>query len=156
MLRPVTEMAHVVFLFDVDNTLIDNDRVQAHLSEHLEQTYGAATRDRYWEIFEELRRELGYADYLGALERYRVEAIHRPEVLRISSWLVDYPFAERLYPGALDAVQHAQRLGTAVILSEGDAVSQPRKVERWGWWGAFDNRFLIYIQREKGLNTVGR
>ena len=156
MLRPVTEMAHVVFLFDVDNTLIDNDRVQAHLREHLEQTYGAATRDRYWEIFEELRRELGYADYLGALERYRVEAIHRPEVLRISSWLVDYPFAERLYPGALDAVQHAQRLGTAVILSDGDAVFQPRKVERSGLWRAFDDRVLIYIHKEQELDTVAR
>src|SRR6516162_5671412 len=156
MLWPVTEMAHVVFLFDVDNTLIDNDRVQAHLSEHLEQTYGAATRDRYWEIFEELRRELGYADYLGALERYRVEAIHRPEVLRISSWLVDYPFAERLYPGALDAVQHAQRLGTAVILSDGDAVFQPRKVERSGLWRAFDDHVLIYVHKEQELGDVER
>ena len=99
----------IVFLFDVDNTLIDNDRVQAHLSEHLEQTYGAVTRDRYWEIFEQLRSELGYADYLGALERYRTEDLHRPEVLRMSSWLVDYPFVERLYPGALDAIKHAQQ-----------------------------------------------
>jgi FMN phosphatase YigB (HAD superfamily) len=152
----VTQLAHVVFLFDVDNTLIDNDRVQAHLNEHLEQTYGAATRDRYWEIFEELRRELGYADYLGALERYRVEAIHRPEVLRMSSWLVDYPFAERLYPGALDAVRHARRLGTAVILSDGDAVFQPRKIERSGLWRAFDDRVLIYIHKEQELDTVTR
>jgi FMN phosphatase YigB (HAD superfamily) len=152
--RAVTELEQVVFLFDVDNTLIDNDRVQAHLSEHLEKTYGATARDRYWEIFEELRRELGYADYLGALERYRVEAIHRPEVLRMSSWLVDYPFAERLYPGALDAVQHAQRLGTAVILSDGDAVFQPRKVERSGLWRAFDDRVLIYIHKEQELDTV--
>ena len=120
----------VVVLFDVDNTLIDNDRVQAHLSEHLEHTYGPATRDRYWEIFEQLRSELGYADYLGALERYRIEALHRPEVLRMSSWLVDYPFAERLYPGALDAVNHARQWGTVVILSDGDAVFQPRKVDR--------------------------
>ena len=88
----------IVFLFDVDNTLIDNDGVQAHLSEHLEETYGTATRDRYWQIFEQLRSELGYADYLGALERYRTEDLHRPEVLRMSSWLVDYPFADRLYP----------------------------------------------------------
>ncbi|TMK11922.1 MAG: HAD family hydrolase, partial [Alphaproteobacteria bacterium] len=110
----------VVFLFDVDNTLIDNDRVQAHLSEHLEQTYGAATRDRYWEIFEQLRSELGYADYLGALERYRTEDLHRPEVLRMSGWLVDYPFADRLYPRALDAVRHVQQWGTIVILSDGD------------------------------------
>jgi len=146
----------VVFLFDVDNTLIDNDRVQAHLSEHLEQTYGTAARDRYWEIFEQLRSELGYADYLGALERYRTEDLHRPEVLRMSSWLVDYPFADRLYPRALDAVRHVQQWGTIVILSDGDAVFQPRKVERSGLWRAVDNRVLIYIHKENELEYVER
>ena len=146
----------VVFLFDVDNTLIDNDRVQAQLSEHLEQTYGAATRDRYWEIFEQLRSELGYADYLGALERYRMEDLHRPELLRMSNWLVDYPFADRLYPHALDAVKHVQQWGTVVILSDGDAVFQPRKVERSGLWHLFDNRVLIYIHKEQELDDVRR
>ena len=144
----MTEPPRVVFLFDVDNTLVDNDRVQADLKEHLAQTYGPATRDRYWDILEELRQELGYVDYLGALERYRVEALHRPEVLRMSSWLVDYPFADRLYPGALDAVKHVQQWGTHVILSDGDAVFQPRKVERSGIWRAFDGRVLIYIHKE--------
>jgi hypothetical protein len=152
----MTETSDVVFLFDVDNTLIDNDRVQAHLREHLEQTYGVATRDRYWEILEDLRNELGYVDYLGALERYRIEAMHRPEVLRMSSWLVDYPFADRLYPGALDAVKHVQQWGTTVILSDGDAVFQPRKVERSGLWRAFDNRILIYIHKEQELDDVER
>ena len=152
----MTKTPDVVFLFDVDNTLIDNDRVQAHLSEHLEQTYGAATRDRYWEIFEQLRSELGYADYLGALERYRMEDLHRPELLRMSNWLVDYPFAERLYPHALDAVKHVQQWGTVVILSDGDAVFQPRKVERSGLWHLFDNRVLIYIHKEQELDDVGR
>jgi len=147
---------NLVVLFDVDNTLIDNDRVQAHLSEHLEQTYGAATRDRYWEIFEQLRSELGYADYLGALERYRTEDMHRPEVLRMSSWLVDYPFADRLYRGALDAVKHAQQWGTVVILSDGDAVFQPRKIDRSGLWRAFDHRVLIYIHKEQELDDVRR
>ena len=146
----------VVFLFDVDNTLVDNDRVQADLKEHLAQTYGPATRDRYWDILEELRQELGYVDYLGALERYRVEALHRPEVLRMSSWLVDYPFADRLYPGALDAVKHVQQWGTHVILSDGDAVFQPRKVERSGIWRAFDGRVLIYIHKEEELDDVAR
>lgn len=146
----------IVFLFDVDNTLIDNDRVQAHLSEHLEQAYGSATRDRYWQIFEELRSELGYTDYLGALERYRTEDLHRPQLLRMSSWLVDYPFAERLYPRALDAVRHVQQWGTAVILSDGDAVFQPRKVERSGLWRAFEDRVLIYIHKEQELDDVAR
>jgi FMN phosphatase YigB (HAD superfamily) len=152
----MTDTPRVVFLFDVDNTLVDNDRVQAHLKEHLAQTYGDATRDRYWDILEELREELGYVDYLGALERYRVEALHRPEVLRMSSWLVDYPFADRLYPGALDAVKHVQQWGPHVILSDGDAVFQPRKVERSGLWRAFDGRVLIYIHKEEELDDVAR
>ena len=152
----MTETPSVVFLFDVDNTLVDNDRVQAHLKEHLAQTYGAATRDRYWEILEQLREELGYVDYLGALERYRIEVLHRPEVLRMSSWLVDYPFADRLYPGALDAVKHVLQWGTPVVLSDGDAVFQPRKVERSGLWQAFDGRVLIYIHKEQELDDVAR
>jgi haloacid dehalogenase-like hydrolase len=152
----MTGTPNIVFLFDVDNTLIDNDRVQAHLKEHLEQTYGAATRDRYWEILEDLRNELGYVDYLGALERYRVEVLHRPELLLMSSWLVDYPFVDRLYAGALDAVKHVQKWGTPVILSDGDAVFQPRKVERSGLWHAFDGRILIYIHKEQELEDVER
>src|SRR5215475_7156093 len=144
----------VVFLLDVDNTLIDNDRVQADLREHLEQTYGGAARDRYWEILEKLRDDLGYVDYLGALERFRVEAIHRPDVLRMSSWLVDYPFADRLFPGALDALAHVREWGPTVILSDGDAVFQPRKVERSGLWKAFEDRVLIYIHKEQELKQV--
>jgi FMN phosphatase YigB (HAD superfamily) len=146
----------VVFLFDVDNTLLDNDRVQAHLKEHLAQTYGEAARDRYWEILGELVSELGYTDYLGALERYRIEAMHRPEVLRMSSWLVDYPFAHCLYPGALEAVKHVAQWGTTVILSDGDAVFQPRKVERSGLWHLFQDRVLIYIHKEQELEYVER
>ena len=146
----------MVFLFDVDNTLLDNDSVQSDLKEHLEQAYGTAARDRYWEILEKLRSELGYVDYLGALERFRVETIHRPDILRMSSWLVDYPFATRLYPGALAAVKHVQQWGTAVVLSDGDAVFQPRKVERSGLWRAFDDNVLIYIHKEQELGDVER
>jgi FMN phosphatase YigB (HAD superfamily) len=152
----MSEKAEIVFLFDVDNTLLDNDRVQEHLKEHLAQEYGAAARERYWELFEELRNELGYADYLGALERYRDEEMHNPDVLRMSGWLVDYPFAERLYPGALDAVKHVRQWGPTVILSDGDAVFQPRKVERSGLWKAVDDRVLIYIHKERELDDVER
>ena len=150
----MTDPPSIVFLFDVDNTLLDNDGVQADLSEHLQRTYGAATRDRYWTLFEELRSELGYADYLGALERYRLEDLHRPEVLRMSNWLADYPFADRLYPGALEVVRHVQQWGRAVILSDGDAVFQPRKVERSGLWRAFDDHVLIYVHKEQELDDV--
>jgi len=131
----MSKTPEIVFLFDVDNTLIDNDRVQAHLKEHLEQTYGVVARDRYWEILEQLRSELGYVDYLGALERYRLEDLHRPELLRMSSW---------------------QQSGIAVILSDGDAVFQPRKVERSGLWQAFNNRVLIYVHKEQELDDVER
>ena len=153
---PMIETPNIVFLFDVDNTLLDNDGVQADLRQYLERTCGVAARDRYFEIFEELRSELGYADYLGALQRYRLEAMHHPVVLRMSSWLVDYPFADRLYPGALDAVNHVRPWGTAVVLSDGDAVFQPRKVERSGLWRAFDGHVLIYIHKEEELEDVRR
>ncbi|MFZ0524295.1 MAG: HAD family hydrolase [Xanthobacteraceae bacterium] len=149
-------MHDIVFLFDVDNTLLDNDAVQDDLKAHLAKSYGAAARDRYWQILEELRAELGYVDYLGALERYRLEALHRPEILRMSSWLVDYPFAERLYPGAFEAIAQGRRFGLPVILSDGDAVFQPRKVERSGLWGVVEDRVLIYIHKEEELADVER
>jgi FMN phosphatase YigB (HAD superfamily) len=144
----------IVFLFDVDNTLLDNDRVTAHLGRHLELTLGAAARDRYFAIFEQLRNELGYADYLGSLQRYRVENPHDVKVLELSSFLVDYPFATRLYPQSLDVVEHVRQWGTPVILSDGDVVFQPRKVERSGLWEAFERRVLIYIHKEEELADV--
>jgi FMN phosphatase YigB (HAD superfamily) len=150
------EAAELVILIDVDNTLVDNDRIQADMGEYLLSMYGAEVRDRYWVIFEEIRSELGYADYLGALERYRIEAMHDPRILRMANWLVDYPFADRLYPGALDAIRHAQTFGKAVILSDGDAVFQPRKVDRSGIWHTVDNHVLIYIHKELELEDVER
>ncbi len=146
----------LVFLFDVDNTLLDNDAVQDDLRQYITETYGPLARDRYWAIFEELRGELGYADYLGALERYRVEQIHDPTVLRMSSWLVDYPFASRLYPGALEVLRHTQQWAPAVVLSDGDAVFQPRKVDKSGIWEAVHDRVLIYIHKEQELADVER
>lgn len=143
-----------VFLFDVDNTLLDNDRVQQDLSQHLEREFGAANRQLYWDIFEQLRSELGYADYLGALQRYRLRDMHDPRVLSISSFLVDYPFANRLYPGALDVLARCQERGPVVILSDGDVVFQPRKVERSGLWKAVDGQVLIYIHKEQELANV--
>jgi FMN phosphatase YigB (HAD superfamily) len=144
----------VVFLFDVDNTLLDNDRVEADLRRQLESQFGAESRDRYFAIFEELRTELGYADYLGALQRYRVEAMGDPRLLMMSAFLVDYPFANRLYPGSLDAVAYAGKFGRPVILSDGDVVFQPRKVLRSGLWEAVDGRVLIYIHKEQMLDDV--
>lgn len=146
----------LVFLFDVDNTLLDNDRVQEDLAAHLTDAYGDDACKLYWDIFEKLRGELGYADYLGALERFRLVKMHDPRILRMSSWLVDYPFADRLYSGALRAVSHVQQWGPAVIVSDGDAVFQPRKIERSGLWAAFEDRVLIYIHKERELAEVER
>jgi len=149
-------MHDLVFLFDVDNTLLDNDQVQRDLSTHLAKNYGVEARDRYWTLFEEQRSALGYADYLGALQRYRLEALHNPKVLRIANWLADYPFADRLYARALEAVARTKAWGPVVILSDGDAAFQPRKVERSGLWHAFEDNVLIFVHKEQSLDCVER
>ena len=146
----------LTFLFDVDNTLLNNDRVQADLSTHIGTEYGPHARDRYFEIFERLRDELGYADYLGALERYRLEDLHDPRLLRMSNWLANYPFARRLYPHAIEVVKRAKTWGRTVILSDGDAVFQPRKVECSGLWRIFGGHVLIYVHKEKALADIER
>ena len=146
----------VVFLFDVDNTLLDNDRVLDDLRNHLEHEFGTETFDRYSAILEELYAELGYADYLGALQRYRLEDMCDPRLLLMSSFLVDYPFADRLYPGSLTALAHVRPWGATVILSDGDVVFQPRKVQRSGLWEAVEGRVLIYIHKEQMLDDVER
>ena len=150
----MTEGRNVVFLLDVDNTLLDNDRVAADLKRHLTREVGAERQERYWAIFEQLRVELGYADYLGALQRYRVENPRDPHLLAVSSFLVNYPFANRLFPGSLDVLEHLARFGTTVILSDGDVVFQPRKVERSGLFDAVEGRVLIYIHKEQELDDV--
>lgn len=144
----------VVFLLDCDNTLLDNDRVEEDLRDHLAREFGPASRDRYWAILEQLRGELGYADYLGALQRYRLEDMCDPRMLLMSSFLVDYPFANRVYPGALDALRHLRTLGLTVILSDGDVVFQPRKIQRSGLWAAVEGRVLIYVHKERMLDAV--
>jgi FMN phosphatase YigB (HAD superfamily) len=146
----------VVFLFDVDNTLLDNDRVSADLKRHLTNKVGAERQARYWTIFEQLRVELGYADYLGALQRYRVENPRDPNLLTVSEFLVNYPFASRLFPNALNVVEHVTQWGPAVILSDGDVVFQPRKVDRAGILAAVDGNVLIYIHKELELEDVQR
>jgi len=150
----MTSPDDVVFLLDCDNTLLDNDFVENDLRDHLTREFGAEGRDRYWAIFEQLRAELGYADYLGALQRYRVGNVSDPRLLLMSSFLVDYPFASRLYPGALDAIRHLRTGGVTVILSDGDVVFQPRKIQRSGLWAAVDGRVLIYIHKEQMLGAV--
>jgi FMN phosphatase YigB (HAD superfamily) len=149
-----TRTGRTVFLFDVDNTLLDNDRVTADLRAHLESQVGVNGAQRYWEMFEELRSRLGYADYLGALQNYRSAFPHDIHLLGVSHYLVDYPFANRLYPNSLDAAHHVSQWGTTAILSDGDVVFQPRKVERSGLFEAVGGRVMIYVHKESELSDV--
>ena len=144
----------VVFFLDVDNTLLDNDKVTEDLKAHLEDEFGKESRDLYWRILEQLREELGYTDYLGALQQYRRATSYDPRLLTVSSFLVDYPFARRLYPGALETINHLRKWGLTVILSDGDVVFQPRKVQRSGLWDAVEGRVLIYVHKEQMLDDV--
>ena len=146
--------APVVFLFDVDNTLLDNDRVTADLRRYLDKEVGERRAAKYFEIFEERREKLGYADYLGALQQYRSVYPRDPHLLAVSSFLINYPFANRLFPCSLDALEHAAQFGTTVILSDGDVVFQPRKIERSGLFEAVDKRILIYVHKEQELDDV--
>lgn len=149
-------MQDTVFLFDVDNTLLDNDRVTKDLRAFLEKEVGLARCDRYWQIFEELRAELGYADYLGALQRYRVENPYESHLLAVSTYLVNYHFANRLFPNSLDVLEHCKKFGEVVILTDGDVVFQPRKIERSGLFEAVEGNILIYIHKEFELADVER
>ena len=149
-----TDTKRTVFLFDVDNTLLDNDRVSADLKQHLANRVGEASSRRYWEIFELLRTELGYADYLGALQRYRIERPREPQLMAVSHFMINYPFANRLFPESLDTVEYARQLGSAVILSDGDVVFQPRKIDRSGLYEIFEGHVLIYIHKELELEDV--
>jgi FMN phosphatase YigB (HAD superfamily) len=148
------EPASVVFLLDVDNTLLDNDRIAADLKRHLTQAFGQERQERYWSIFEDLRQTLGYADYLGALQRYRLENPRDPHFLQIAFYLLDYPFANRLFPNSLDVIERLSAWGPTVILSDGDVIFQPRKVDRSGLYEAVDGKVLIYVHKEQELDDV--
>jgi FMN phosphatase YigB (HAD superfamily) len=143
-----------VYLFDVDNTLVDNDHVQADMVSHLERAIGPERNRNYWALFEELRTQLGYADYLGALQRYRIDFPRDFHILEVSDFLINYPFANRLYANSLDAVERCRQLGDAAIVSDGDVVFQPLKVHRSGLYEAFDGKVLIYIHKELELDDI--
>jgi FMN phosphatase YigB (HAD superfamily) len=146
----------VVFLFDVDNTLLDNYRLAADLGERLEQAFGKPERERYWAIYAQLRDELGYADYLDTLQRFRVGLEDHPALMQMSAFMLEYPFSQRLYPHALDTIAHLRSIGRPVILSDGDVVFQPRKIQRAGLWDAFEGRVLIYLHKERMLEGMQR
>lgn len=148
--------SETVFLFDVDNTLLDNDRVTADLRRFLDREVGVERSGNYWEIFEELRSELGYADYLGALQRYRRQHPYDSHLLAVSTYLIDYPFANRLFPNSLDVIEKCSQIGQVVILTDGDVVFQPRKIERSGLFEAVGGNILIYIHKENELADVER
>ena len=147
-------VAKTVVLFDVDNTLLDNDQIAVDLTQHLDEEIGSRGERQYWAIFEELRTQLGYVDYLGALQRYRQEYPRDPHLLTLSRFLLNYPFAERLFPQAREVVRHVSQWAQAVILSDGDVVFQPRKIDRSGLFEVVEGHVLIYIHKEKELDDV--
>ena len=144
----------VIFLLDVDNTLLDNDRFATDLGARLEQSFGASERARYWAIFARLREQLGLADYLASLQAFRAGLDDHPDLLAMSEFLLEYPFAARLFPRALEAVAHLSTLGPPVVLSDGDIVFQPRKIQRSGIWDAVGGRVMIYLHKERVLDHM--
>ncbi|KGM52580.1 haloacid dehalogenase [Lysobacter concretionis Ko07 = DSM 16239] len=155
MLKP-EPTRDVVFLLDVDNTLLDNDRFKADLDARLRRDFGVDQARRYWALYDSGRIELGYADYLATLQAFREGLDDDPDLLQMSGFMLDYPFAQRLYPGAMAAIEHLHTLGTPVILSDGDVVFQPRKVQRSGLWEALQGRVLIYLHKQDMLGAVQR
>jgi beta-phosphoglucomutase-like phosphatase (HAD superfamily) len=145
-----------VFLFDVDNTLLDNDRVKSDLKEKVLQDFGQEACSRFWAIYEEQRKKHIYADFIGTLERFRLEHLHDPKALRLSLWMMHYPFADRLFPDALAVVRHVSQWGLPVVLTDGDGVFQPYKLERSGLWNAFDGRVLGYVQKDQELEAIAQ
>lgn len=150
----MTAAEPLVILLDVDDTLLDNDRFAADLGDELEHRFGAAGRERYWAIYDELRAELGYADYLASLQRFRHGLENHPALLEMSGFVLDYPFDRRLFPGAMEALAHLRTLGRPVILSDGDVVFQPRKVQRAGLWDALGGDVLIYLHKQQMLDAM--
>jgi FMN phosphatase YigB (HAD superfamily) len=146
----------IVFLLDVDNTLLDNDRFIADLSARLDHDFGEAERRRYWSIFDELREQLGCADYLGALQKFRAGSANEPALLQMSAFLLDYPFSQRLYPRAIATIEYLRTMGSTVILSDGDIVFQPRKIKCAGLWDAVEARVLVYLHKEQMIAEVQR
>src|SRR3984893_14415192 len=144
----------VIFLLDVDNTLLDNDRFAADLGDRLEQSFGASERERYWAIFGRLREQLGLADYLASLPAFRVGLDDHPDLRAMSEFLLEYPFTARLFPRALEAVAHLNTLGRPVVLSDGDIIFQPRKIQRSGIWDAVGGRVMIYLHKERVLDHM--
>jgi FMN phosphatase YigB (HAD superfamily) len=147
-------VGEVVFLLDVDNTLLDNDRFAADLGDRLEQSFGASERERYWAIFGRLREQLGLADYLASLQAFRTGLDDHPDLLAMSEFLLEYPFTARLFPRALEAMAHLNTLGRPVVLSDGDIVFQPRKIQRSGIWDAVGGRVMIYLHKERVLDHM--
>ena len=150
----MSETHQVIFLFDVDNTLLDNDRMKGDLSAHVEAVFGKKADEQLWALYEEERAKHGYADFLGTLEKFRLAHLEDPRVLRFSNWVMDYPFIERLYPDALGAVRHVRQWGLPVILTDGDGVFQPHKLERAGLLDAFGGHVLNYVHKEEELESV--
>jgi FMN phosphatase YigB (HAD superfamily) len=146
----------LVVLLDVDNTLLDNDRFAVDLSAYLLKQFGADGRDRYWRLFAQRRDDLGYADYLGAVQAFRGGYDDDRDRLGLSAFVLDYPFAERLYPRALEVLAHLRACAPTVIFTEGDLVFQPRKLRSAGIWDAAGGQAIVCLHKTFALTLLHR
>jgi FMN phosphatase YigB (HAD superfamily) len=143
-----------VYLLDVDNTLLDNDRFSADLDAHLVRALGVEGRARYRGLYRSVREQRGYADYLEPLQQMRRDFEADPDLLQVSGFLLDYPFADRVYPDVPQMLAALRTRGIVVILSDGDIVFQPRKIQRSGLWDAVQGGVLVYVHKEHMLDAV--
>ena len=152
----MSERLPIIFLVDVDDTLLNGDCIQTDFKQHMEREFGIQCRDRYWVIQEELFNELGYRDYLEALQRFRLEYPYEPHLVTAANFFVDYPFANRLYPGALNVLEHFRKWSKTVILTDGDMVLQPRKIQQSGIFEMVEGNVLVYVHKEEALEDIKR
>ena len=149
-------MTGVAFLLDVDNTLINNDKVKTDLEERVVRYAGPDTAPVFWQVYEQVRRELDYVDLPLTLNRFRAESPEVERFAELSAAVLFYPFEECLYPRTLEVIEHLREIGTVAIVSDGDPVFQPAKIARAGLAAAVDDRVLIYVHKEQQLDDVRR
>lgn len=152
----MSRIAPVAFLFDVDNTLLDNDRVRAELAETIERIVGPERGEAFWESYEQVRRDRDYVDYPNTIARFGrafPDEVGYPDV---ADAILGYPYRAAVFPGAHDVLRQAQRVGPVAILTDGDPVYQPAKVARAGLTEAIDGPVLVFDHKEQHLAEVER
>ncbi len=143
-----------VFLLDCDNTLLDNDALKADLDVRLRAFLGESLVERFWVVYEGVRGLRGTVDFPLTFERFREDLPDGATLERVRSIIMDYPFAEHVYPATLSTLRYLRRIGLPAIVSDGDSVYQPRKIERSKLADAVEGRVLVYVHKEEHLDEI--